>query len=65
MSAADLELLRQKIANSICNHLEPMCSKEMMLTLVVRHPTNSECFIVVSSDNDAEAVATLLAGARS
>ena len=62
MTKIALELLRIRIAEAICSHLEPIFSAEMMLTLVVRHPTNAECFIVIGSDSNLGAVADLVRG---
>jgi hypothetical protein len=59
MTQFQLEMLREHIANAICDHLEPIFTPDMMLTLIARHPTNKNCFIVISADNDRQAVAEL------
>lgn len=60
MTQADFERLRFQIAEMLDDIHTKMFVQEMMLTLIVRHPTDPKCFIVVTADNDMEKVVELL-----
>lgn len=60
LSKVEFELLRQRVAYILVSEVEPIFTPEMMLTLVARHPTNTECYIVTTSDKDLTAVANLV-----
>jgi hypothetical protein len=52
------EELALRVAEAL-DGLKPPFTKEMKMTCVARHPTNPECFVVVTED-DAAAVARVV-----
>ena len=59
MTKLNLELLRGSIASHLAR-MESIFAPEMMLTFVARHPTNGECYVVVTNDTDLAEVAKKL-----
>lgn len=57
---AVMESVRQDCAEALEALQTKTFRPEMMLTLIVRHPTNTEAELVVSSDEDLDAVQEVL-----
>lgn len=60
MTRGELELVRLDVAARLEDMIGDIFTSQMMLTLVARHPTNQECYIVVTSDTDLVEVAKKL-----
>jgi len=61
LSSLDMELIRRKVGAALVR-LEPLFVPEMLLTFLARHPTNPECFIIVSSDTRQGLIAAMVPG---
>lgn len=60
VSKDELESVRLEVASRLEDMIGDIFTPQMMLTLVARHPTNRECYIVVTSDTDLVEVAKKL-----
>lgn len=55
MAQTKLEKIQEKLDEHV-QQIESLFIAGMLVTIVVRHPTNPECELVASSDEDFESV---------
>lgn len=55
MAKTNLEKIQDRLDKHV-EDIESLFKAGMLVTIVVRHPTNPECELVASSDEDFEAV---------
>lgn len=65
LTLEEYERIRVAIGTHLARISVEVFRPEMKLTLVARHPTNPECHVTVTDDDDLDAVARLLASRSS
>lgn len=51
--------LKADLVAALTDHVEPLFVDGMVLTLVARHPTRRECWVVLSDDDPAKVIETI------